>query len=221
MKASILLADDHPLFREGIASLINAQDDMEVIAQVGDGLEALRMVRDLQPDMVLMDISMPICNGLEATRLIREYSPELAILILTVHEDEANLFDAIRGGARGYLLKSIPTADFLTAIRGALKGEAYLPPRMAAYLLREFGRLSGNPTEKTELFQLSILTDRELEVLKLIATGAANKEIAAQISVSIHTVKSHVCNILAKLQAENRRHAAEIALTRGWVDPPS
>ncbi|MFQ5578227.1 MAG: response regulator transcription factor, partial [Anaerolineae bacterium] len=145
--AQIILADDHELFREGLAGLVNAQPDLKVIGEAGDGFEALTLTRDLQPDLVVMDINMPVCDGLEATRLIRNAAgaSEPRILILTVHDEEEKLFEAIKAGANGYLLKSTNSAEFLRGLRGALAGEAALPPKLATALLEEFARLSGRP----------------------------------------------------------------------------
>ena len=221
-KSSILLADDHQLFREGIASLLNTQPDLEVAGQAGDGLEALTLARDLTPDLIVMDISMPVCDGLEATRLIHERFPETRILILTVHEDEQKLFEAIRAGACGYLLKSTDSEGFLLGVRGALQGEAHLPPKLAANLLEEFSRIEKNaPLSRPTGSDFPDLTSREQDVLHLIARRATDKEIAAQLSISIHTVKTHVRNILSKLHLSNRRQAGRLATQKGLVNPPN
>lgn len=215
-KSSILLADDHQLFREGLASLLNAQPDLKVIGQAGDGLEALTFARDLALDLIVMDISMPVCDGLEATRLIHERFPETKILILTVHEEDQNLFEAIRAGACGYMLKSTDSEGFLAGVRGALQGEAHLSPRLAANLLDEFARI-GNEEKISGLRgeDFPDLTSREQDVLNLIAKRATDKEIAAQLSISIHTVKTHVRNILSKLHLSNRRQAGQLAAKKG------
>ena len=212
-RARLILADDHDLFREGLAGLINAQPDLTVAGQAGDGLEALTLARDVKPDLIIMDINMPICDGLEATRLIRTEWPAARIVMLTVHDEDEKLFEAIKAGAQGYMLKSLHSADFLRGVRSALSGEAVLPPQLAARLLKEFARLSGQPAAITpesggETFGLTV---REQEVLDLIATGATDKEIAAQLALSLHTVKSHVRNILSKTHAINRRQAAKLA----------
>lgn len=210
-RARLLLADDHDLFREGLAGLLNAQPDLTVVAQATDGLEALQLARDLRPDLIITDINMPLCDGLEATRLIRAEWPAARILILTVHDEEARLFEAIKAGANGYLLKSTSSADFLRDIRCALAGEAVLPPKLAACLLSEFARLAAaTPPPAAPPPETTALTPREREVLDLIAANAADKEIAAQLSLSLHTVKSHVRNILSKLHAANRREAARL-----------
>jgi len=214
-RSRILLTDDHDLFREGLAGLINAQPDLEVVGQANDGLEALTLARDLKPDLIVMDIKMSVCDGLEATRLIRAEIPDAKILMLTVHDEEEKLFEAIKAGAGGYLLKSMHSADFLNGVRGALAGEAALPPKLATRLLDEFARLANRP--QPEATTTTDLTSRELEVLQLIATKASDKEIAAQLNLSLHTVKTHVRNILGKLHAVNRRHAATLAAQEGLL----
>lgn len=222
--ARILLVDDHELFREGLAGLINAQPDMTVVGQAGDGLEALTLARDLQPDLIVMDINMPICDGLEATRLIRRGSLEIRIVMLTVHDEDEKLFAAIKAGANGYMLKDTNSADFLRGVRGALGGESTLPPKLAASLLDEFARLANQALPATSSDDAPDLTPRELDVLNLIATGVTNQEIAEQLSISLHTVKSHVRNILSKLHAANRRHAARLAAQKGLLSnhsPPA
>ncbi|MFO7541023.1 MAG: response regulator transcription factor [Chloroflexota bacterium] len=215
--ARILLVDDHELFREGLAGLINAQPDMAVVGQAGDGLEALTLARDLQPDLIVMDINMPICDGLEATRLIRADLPEILIIILTVHDEDEKLFEAIKAGANGYMLKDTNSADFLRGIRSGLAGEAALPPKLATSLLEEFSRLANQPTAGLPDDEPADLTPRELEVLNLIATGATNQEISDKLAISLHTTKSHVRNILGKLHAVNRRQAARLATRHGLL----
>jgi DNA-binding NarL/FixJ family response regulator len=213
-RTRLVLADDHDLFREGLASLIDAQPDMEVVGQAGDGLEALTLARDLHPDLIAMDINMPICDGLEATRLIRAEWPEACILILTVHDEDEKLFEAIKAGASGYMLKNVGSADFLRGVRSLLAGEAVLPPKLAAHLISEFARLAVRPVPEPPS-DIHDLTPRERETLNLIAGGATDKEIAAQLTLSLHTVKSHVRSILAKLHAANRRQAARLAGREG------
>lgn len=217
----ILLVDDHDLFREGLASLINAQPDLEVVGQALDGLEAYALARQLHPDLIVMDIKMPICDGLEATRLIRAEWPEARILILTVHDEDEKLFEAIKCGACGYLLKNTNSVDFLKGVRAALAGEAALPPKLAARLLQEFARLANRPAAGGSYPEAHGLTLREQEVLQLLADGLGDKEIALQLALSLHTVKTHVRNILNKLHANNRRQAASLAQREGWVKKKS
>ncbi|GIK55601.1 MAG: response regulator transcription factor [Chloroflexi bacterium] len=215
--ARILLVDDHELFREGLAGLVNAQPDLVVVGQASDGLEALTMARDVQPDLIIMDINMPICDGLEATRLIREALPEVRIVMLTVHDKDEKLFAAIKAGANGYMLKDTSATDFLRGVCGALGGEATLPPKLAASLVEAYARLATQPSHLIPAEDEPDLTGRELEVLYLVATGASNQEIAEQLSISLHTTKSHVRSILAKLHAVNRRQAARLAARRGLL----
>jgi len=215
MAARILLADDHDLFREGLAGLVDAQPDLEVIGQARDGLEALALARELQPELIIIDIKMPVCDGLEATRLIRAELPEARIVILTVHDEDEKLFEAIKLGAIGYLLKDTSSKDFLHSVRRALRGEATLPPKLAARLLDEFARLAKQVPPDSP--PRSDLTSREREVLNLVATGATDKEISVQLSLSLHTVKSHVRNILSKLHAANRRQAVKLAVRQGRI----
>lgn len=216
-RARIVLADDHPLFREGLVGLINSQPDMEVAGQASDGLEVLTLARDLHPDLVIMDIKMPMCDGLEATRLLRGTTPALRILILTIHDEDEKLFEAIKAGASGYLLKNTNSADFLAGVRNVLAGEAALPSRLAARLLDEFSRLTNRAVPLPSTESDVDLTAREREVLNCIATGATDREIATQLSLSLHTVKTHVRNILNKLHAVNRRQAARQAARQGLL----
>jgi DNA-binding NarL/FixJ family response regulator len=214
----ILLADDHELFRDGLAGLINAQPDLEVIAEAGDGLEALKFARDLKPDLIVMDINMPICDGLEATRLICTELPGSRIVALTVHDEDEKLFAAIKAGAVGYMLKSTNKRKFLDGIRKALAGEAALSSKIATRVLDEFSKMMKQSVAIVSSEEAPDLTLRELDVLQYIATGATDKEIAEKLSISIYTVKSHVRNILGKLHAANRREAARLASRHGLLD---
>ncbi|MBT3314650.1 MAG: response regulator transcription factor [Anaerolineae bacterium] len=215
--ARILLADDHELFRDGLAGLINAQPDLEVVGEAGDGLEALKLARDLKPDLIVMDINMPICDGLEATRLICTELPGSRIVTLTVHDEDEKLFAAIKAGAVGYLLKSTNKKKFLDGIRMALAGEAALSSKIATRMLDEFSRMMNQSIAVSSNEDAPDLTLREREVLQYIATGSSDKEIAAQLSISLYTVKSHVRNILGKLHAVNRREAARFASQHGLL----
>lgn len=218
----LLLADDHELFRTGLAGLIDSQPDLEVVGLASDGFEALTLARELRPALLVMDISMPICNGVEAVRLIRA-TPELAelcVVMLTIHDDDEHLFAAIRAGANGYLLKNTNSAEFLRGVRAALAGEALLPPKLAARLMDEFARLASQPAPSTAAGEVASdqdLTWREREVLQHLATGASDSEIADKLTLSIHTVKTHVRHILAKLHAVNRRAAVSEARQRGLM----
>ncbi|MEW5870633.1 MAG: response regulator transcription factor [Chloroflexota bacterium] len=208
-KTRVLLADDHSLLREGIAGIIASQPDMQVVGEAGDGLEAIVKASELHPDLILMDIQMPGCDGLEATRKIKQALPETVIVMLTVRDDEEKLFEAIKSGAQGYLLKNIRSQDMLQMLRGALKGEAAIPAHLAGRMLEEFRRLSYHTGE--EKIEESNLTLREQEVLAQVAQGLSDKEIAERLTISIYTVKSHLRNILAKLHVGSRREAARLA----------
>jgi DNA-binding NarL/FixJ family response regulator len=216
-KARLLLVDDHELMRQGLVSLINAQPDLEVVGQAVDGLEALTSARDLKPDLVIMDVSMPISNGLEATRLIHERMPDIRILMLTVDEQDETLFEAIKAGARGYLLKKSGSASFLQSVRDVLAGEAALSPILAIRVMNEFARLARKPAMASPPAEEYVLTARELDVLRHIAAGATDKEIATKLNISLNTVKSHVRGILTKLHAANRWQAARYATQRGLL----
>lgn len=215
-RARVLLADDHALFREGLAGILAAQPDLEVVGEARDGFEAVVKAQALQPDLVLMDVQMPGMDGLEATRQIRQARPETVIVMLTVRDDDDKLFTALKYGAQGYLLKDIRAADMLALLRGALRGEAALSPRMAGLVLDEFRRLSRQaPSEEQE--SEAALTRREQEVLELAARGASDKEIAEALVISLYTVKSHMRNILSKLHVSSRQEAARLARQRGLV----
>ena len=215
----VLLVDDHALLREGLAGIISSQPDMEVAGEANDGLEAVVMAQELRPDLVLMDVQMPALDGIEATRQIREKLPETTIVMLTVRDDDEKLLAALKAGAQGYLLKDIHSRDMLALVRGALRGEAALSPRMAGRVLAEFQRMNARvpayfATGEDELVDL---TRRELETLSIVARGASDKEIAEELCVSIHTVKSHMRSILSKLHVNTRREAARVARRRGLL----
>lgn len=216
-KSRILIADDHDLFRDGVASMINAQPNLEVVGRAEDGLEVFSLARELEPDLIIMDVNMPISDGLEATRLIHNTYPQISILILTVHEEEEKLFEAIKAGAIGYMLKNSNSDDFLDGIRRAIDGEAVLPPMLARQLLEEFAILASRPKSTPDEDTMPLLTSREREVLELIMADATNKEISERLSISLYTTKSHVRNILSKLQVASRKQAARVALRDGLI----
>ncbi len=210
----VLLADDHALFRAGIASLLRAWG-MKVVGEASDGLQALELARKLRPELLLMDIQMPRCNGLEATRLVKAEMPEIKIIMVTVSDEEDDLFEAIKSGAQGYLLKNMQEEEFRRVLEGIASGEAPLSRGLAVKLLDEFARLSHEPAAKpSEREQLS---EREREVLQLVAGGATNKEIAAQLFISENTVNYHMKNILTRLHLRNRAQAVAYALQTGLV----
>ena len=219
-KIRVLLADDHQLFREGLANILDSQPDFETVGEANDGLEALIKARQLVPDLVLMDVGMPHCDGLEATQLIKQELPDMTIVMLTVQDEDDKLFEAIRSGAQGYLLKSIRSHEMLALLRGAVRGEAAITPSLGGRMLDEFRRIGSRPAVGPAESHVS-LTAREQDVLVLVAAGATNKEIARRLTLSVHTVKSHMRKILAKLQLTSRREAASFARREGLIPPSS
>ncbi|MDO8690589.1 MAG: response regulator transcription factor [Dehalococcoidia bacterium] len=211
----ILLVDDHILFREGIASLVASRPDMEVVGQAVDGLDAFQKAKDLRPDLILMDIRMPNCDGLEATRRIKREWPEARIVILTVSEEDEDLFEAIKAGAQGYLLKNLRPAALFELIQGVSRGEAPISPSLASKILKEFLQVTQKaaPPGLTEVN----LTDREKQILQYVAQGSSNKEIATDLFITEGTVKNHLHNILEKLHLHNRAQAAAYALREGLI----
>ncbi|MBN1180191.1 MAG: response regulator transcription factor [Anaerolineae bacterium] len=218
-KIRVLLTDDHELFREGMTTILNAQPDFEVIGEASDGLEALIKARELEPDLILMDIGMPGCDGVEATQLIKEELPQVTIVMLTVRDEDEKLFEAIKSGAQGYLLKSIRSRDLLRMLRGAVEGEAAITPTLGGRMLEEFRRISQSSQIVPGDEDAVVLTQREREVLCLVAEGASDQEIAEMLSISIHTVKTHMRNILSKLHIGRRHEAALFALREGLIPP--
>ncbi len=217
----ILLADDHELFQDGLANLIEKQPNFEVVGRASDGFEAFQLTRQLMPDLVVMDIHMPISDGIEATTLIRSQFPSIKILILTVQEDNDSLFAAIKAGANGYMLKTASSSDFIKNIHMILDGDAVIPPKLAANLLTEFARLSTQSPSPNIPLEKYDLTERETEILQLITAEYSNDEIADKLVISINTVKTHVRNILKKLQASNRQEATQIASQQGLLPDTS
>lgn len=211
----VLLADDHALFRAGIASLLRAWD-IEVVGQAGDGREALEQARRLRPDVILMDISMPGCSGLEATQLIKAEMPDVKIVMVTVSHDDQDLFEAIKSGAQGYLLKDMSADEFSEMLSAIAAGEAPLSQGLAAKILQEFAR---DPRQQAQRPPDDELTGREREVLHLVAGGATNREIAASLYISENTVSFHMKNILAKLHLKNRAQAVAYAFQSGLARP--
>lgn len=210
----ILLVDDHDLFRKGIARLIDSQPDFEVVGEARDGKEALEKAHAHEPDLILMDIEMPRWNGTEATRRIKSEMPSKHIVMLTVSDDDRNLFDAVRAGASGYLLKSVKPEDLFRHLRGVMDGEAAISPLLATKIMREFSRLDQSaPIPRT----VEGLSPREVEVLGLVAKGFTNREIGDHLHIAENTVKNHLRNILDKLHLNNRAHAAAFAVRHGLI----
>ncbi|NOH04899.1 MAG: response regulator transcription factor [Chloroflexi bacterium] len=217
-KVRVLLADDHALFREGLAGIIASQPDMEVVGEASDGLESLVKAQELKPDLILMDVQMPGMDGLEAIRQIKQALPETSVVMLTVRDDDEKLFEALKNGAQGYLLKEIRSQELLAMLRGAMQGEAALSASLAGRVLVEFRRLSRSRLKRDLTDDEEyMLTEREQQVLLQVSDGATDKEIADALTISLNTVKTHVRNILSKLHVSTRREAAKVAKNKGLV----
>lgn len=214
----VLLADDHALFRDGVRSLLEARG-IQVVGEAGDGQEAVEAALRLRPDVVLMDITMPRMDGLEATRLIKTRLPQTKVVMLTVSDEDRNLFEAIKSGAQGYLLKNLQAAEFFGLLTGIERGEAPISRGLAGRILDEFARQQAPsaPPESEEL------TEREREVLQAVSGGASNREVAAALHITENTVKFHMKNILDKLHLRSRAEVVAYAARRGWLppEPPS
>lgn len=213
-KISVLIADDHSLVREGLKKIIEFEDDMIVIGQVGNGQDAVEMSKQLKPDVILMDINMPVLNGLEAIKEIKSANISSKIIVLTIHEDREYLFKTLQMGADGYILKDAEAHILISAIRTVYKGETYIQPNMTNELIKEFNRLTKHEREKPKE---DLLTEREKEVLALIAKGMLNKQIAKELYISEKTVKNHISNIFKKLNVTDRTQAAIYALKHNIV----
>jgi DNA-binding NarL/FixJ family response regulator len=216
MAARVLLADDHPLFRDGVAALLQARG-FEVVGEASDGLEALELARQLHPDLVLMDIHMPRLNGLDATRVMSAELTGTRVVMLTVSDDDADLFEAIKSGAQGYVLKNTDTRTFFELLNGAAQGEAPISRRLAGKILNEFARRASE--EKKPAQGPEELSEREKEVLRFVAEGLTNRDIGARLSLSENTIKYHLKNILQKLHMRNRAQAVAFALQSGFLRP--
>jgi DNA-binding NarL/FixJ family response regulator len=212
----ILIADDHALFRDSLRSLLTARG-LEVVGEASNGREAVEMTRDLTPEVVLMDLAMPEVDGLAATRLISADQPEVKVVVLTASDDDAKLFEAIKSGAQGYILKNLESGEFFSLLEGVARGEPALTPTLARKVLQEFAQPSqvAKPPEDPDA-----LTDREQEVLELMVEGVtSNRKLAKELGISENTVKFHVRNILDKLHLHNRAQVVGYALRHGIVDP--
>jgi NarL family two-component system response regulator LiaR len=207
----VIICDDQAIVRDGLEMLLKLEPDIEVVGIAEDGAAAVEMVAKKKPDLVLMDLKMPIMNGVEATRQIRTKYPEVKVLVLTTYDDDEWVFDAIQAGASGYLLKDTPRDEVVRAIRGTVTGKTYVDPSVAGKVLRQ---ASSHQTQPATLIT-SKLTDREIEVLRLIAKGLNNADIADRLFLSEGTVRNHVSAILAKLGVSDRTQAAVIAIQHG------
>jgi two-component system, NarL family, response regulator NreC len=214
-KLRILLADDHATVREGVKMIINAQADMEVVAEAADGRSAVAEVQACKPDVVVMDVSMPHGNGLKATETIKDRWPEIKVLALTRHQDDGYLQQLLRAGAAGYVLKQSRPAELLQAIRAIAGGGSYLDPAVAGRVIGEYGRRRQPPPA---VAGVGTLSGREDEVLRLIAWGYSNKEIASRLDLSVKTVETHKANAMHKLQMRSRIDIVRFALLQGWLE---
>jgi len=212
----VLLVDDQPLFREGVHTLLSLQPDLEVVGEADNGEEALRLAARLRPDVVLMDLQMPVLDGVEATRRLRLTQPDCRVIALTTFDDDEYVFEGLRAGAIGYLLKDTPSVKLLEAIRAAARGESFLQPSIAAKVVAEFSRLADQAPPRPQPLA-EPLSERENDILRLVVTGASNKEIAAVLVITEGTVKNHLTNILAKLGVRDRTQAALKAKELGLV----
>jgi len=211
----LVIAEDDAPTRDALARLLTLEEDIEMVGCAGDGEDALRLVRKMMPDVLLTDINMPKMSGIQLTQKVKQEIPTVGIVILTIYHDDTNVFQAIKAGALGYVLKDSPPEETLAAVRTIARGDSLLHPSIAARVLAEFNRINTARLANMALF--SELTDREIEVLKEIATGKRNREIAETLFISEKTVKNHISNILFKLQVNDRTEAAMMAARGGLV----
>jgi two-component system, NarL family, response regulator DegU len=222
----ILLADDHTLFRQGLRRIFALEDDLEVVGEAGDGEVVVELADSLMPHVIIMDINMPKKNGVEATRAIKQLNPELKVLILSIHDDEEYVFETIRVGANGYLLKDVDSESLLDAVRKTVEGASFIHPKVTTKLFEEFKRLSQQAAEfesertmerEEDACLHFSLTQRESEILKLMAEGKSNRTIGEVLFISEKTVKNHVSSILCKLGVDDRTQAVITAAKNGLV----
>ena len=206
----ILLADDHALVRQGFKMILGAQPDMQIVGEAGNGREAVELAEKLQPDLIVMDVTMPELNGIEATRRLAQNAPRTRVLALSMHKDAVYVREILRAGARGYLLKDSVDADLLAAVRAVAKGEGYLSPGVSDAVLTDYRKHVTDP--------LDLLTSREREVLQMIAEGKTNKEIATLLNLSVYTVEAHRGRIMEKLNLHSTGELVRFALRSGLID---
>jgi two-component system, NarL family, response regulator DegU len=229
---TILLVDDHKLFREGVKRILEMEEGFQIVAEASDGEEAMNMAAEYQPNVILMDINMPKMTGVQATQRIKEKSPDSHVIILSIHDDENYVYKSLRSGASGYLLKEMDSDSLIEAIHSVARGEAYIHPKVTGKLITEFRRLSSieqNVEENVLMSDVSelggsdkennilALTPREREVLQLMAEGKSNRMIGEELFISEKTVKNHVSSILQKLDVQDRTQAVVMSIKNGWV----
>jgi DNA-binding NarL/FixJ family response regulator len=207
----VLIVDDHPVVREGLSAMLSKEHDIQVVGEAENGTAAIKKAKELQPDIVLMDLGMPEVDGVEAMCQIRAENPDIKFIVLTTYDDDEYIFKSIEAGARAYLLKDAPREELFKAVRAVYKGESLIQPAVASRVLDRFAVLSRQVQASEGL------SERELEVLKLMAKGAANKEIAANLCISESTVKTHIQTIFQKLEAGDRTEAVTLALKKGII----
>jgi DNA-binding NarL/FixJ family response regulator len=208
----VLVVDDHALFRRGLEMVLAQEPDIEVIGEAGDAVAAVDRASELLPDVVLLDVRMPKGSGIEACVAIKEVAPSARIIMLTISDEEADLYEAIKAGATGYLLKEISIDEVASAVRAVYDGQSLISPAMASKLLTEFALMAKRSNERSQQVPTPRLTERELEVLKLVARGLNNRDIAKELFISENTVKNHIRNILEKLQLHSRMEAVVYAV---------
>lgn len=220
MKTTLIIIDDHHLVRDGIKSILDFEPNFEVLAVGSDGREALPLYEKYKPDIVLMDVNMPIMNGIDATKTLLSKYPDVKVVILSVHQDESYVKHTLKAGAVGYLLKDMGGQSLVDALKGiAEENGAFLHPRVTNFLLNEYRNLLSNQNKKRRVqMPLHILTKRECDVLQMMSYGKSNREIAKSLNISDKTVKNHVSNVLQKLNVIDRTQAVLCAINNGWVD---
>jgi two-component system response regulator NreC len=214
----VLVVDDHTLVRQGIRVLLQAEPDLQVVGEGSDGREAVRLARELQPDIVVMDLTMPEMDGMEATRLIKEFAPHIQVLALTMHDSDEYFFRVLQAGASGYVLKRAASTELLSAVRAVARGEAFLYPSVAKKLVYDYLNRAQVTGESEAQHSYAGLTAREREVLTLIAEGLSNREIAERLVLSLSTVQTHYAHIMEKLNLQKRVELIKYAIRNGLID---
>ncbi|WP_336864904.1 response regulator transcription factor [Peribacillus frigoritolerans] len=225
MKTSIIIIDDHQLFREGVKRILDFESSFDIVAEGDDGSEAMDLVETHKPDVVIMDINMPNMNGVEATKMLVNRYPETKVIILSIHDDENYVQHALKTGAQGYLLKEMDADALIDAVRVVAEGGSYLHPKVTNNLVKEYRRLSAEEDAHRDSVHaveirrpLHLLTRRECEVLQLLADGKSNRAVGETLYISEKTVKNHVSNILQKMNVNDRTQAVVLAIKNGWVE---